>query len=214
MQRGHNRQTVFPQEEDYVSYLANLKEWKLKLGCKVYAYCLLPNHVHLIVDPGKRVENIGLLMKRLAGRHTRRVNKLANRSGSLWEGRFKSSPIQASEYLLSCCRYVDMKPVRLGLVDKPDQYSWSSCKYKMGTEILGWLDMDPFYQSLGRTRVQRSIRYEEWLNAPVTEKEMNTIRYAVRRGQVTANPKYTEILSERFGRNLSLRGPGRPRKEL
>ncbi len=212
MQRGHNSQVVFHEKEDYVSYLASLKEWKIKLKCKVYAYCLMPNHIHLIVDPGDRIENLGLMMKRLAGRYTRRVNKRTQRTGSLWEGRFKSSPIQASEYLLACSRYVDMNPVRLGLVSKPDQYSWSSCRYKVGTEILDWLDLDPFYQSLGRTRLHRCLKYQEWLNGPVPESELKVIRQAVKRGQVTANTRYTEVLSEQFGRDLTPRGPGRPKK--
>ncbi len=85
IQRGHNRQVVFASDQDYLYYLENLQEWKMELGCKVYAYCLMTNHVHLIVDPGSKAENIGLLIKRIAGRQTRYVNKLEKRSGSLWE---------------------------------------------------------------------------------------------------------------------------------
>ena len=85
---------------------------------------LLPDdqHVHLVIDPGDAPENLGLLMKRMAGRQTRYVNMLEKRSGSLWEGRYKSSPISANEYLLACCRYVELNPVRAGMVDVSHLY--------------------------------------------------------------------------------------------
>ena len=108
IQRGHNRQVVFVGDDDYLYYLDNLQEWKSELECKVYAYCLMTNHVHLVIDPGDAPENLALLMKRVAGRQTCYVNKLEKRSGSLWEGRYKSSPINANEYLLACCRYVEL----------------------------------------------------------------------------------------------------------
>ncbi len=213
-QMGHNRQSVFPGEEYYVYYLENLLEWKNILGCKVYAFCLMENHIHLIVDPGDKIENLGLLMKRLAGRQTRRVNCYTHRTGSLWEGRYKSSPIQASEFLLSCCRYVDLHPVRAGLVDSPDKYPWSSCRMKTGVDIKSWLDIDPFYQSLGRTREQRWHRYKEWLDVKVEDSELQLIRDAARRGQITASSLYTGYISDMVGRDLSLRGPGRPPKNM
>ncbi len=103
IQRGHNRQVVFSGDDDYLYYLENLKEWKTELGCKVFAYSLMTNHVHLVIDPGDDVDNLGLLMKRIGGRQTRYINKLEKRTGSLWEGRYKSSLIQANQYLLACC---------------------------------------------------------------------------------------------------------------
>lgn len=108
IQRGHNRQVVFASDDDYLFYLDTLQEWKTALGCKVYAYCLMTNHIHLVIDPGDEPENLALLMKRVAGRQTRFVNKMEKRSGSLWEGRYKSSPINANEFLLACCRYVEL----------------------------------------------------------------------------------------------------------
>ena len=117
VQRGHNKQVVFVERRDYYYYLQNLREWKEKLGCKLYAYCLMTNHIHLIVDPGDEPDNLALLMKRVTARQTRLVNYLEKRTGSLWEGRYKSSPIDTNEYLLTCCRYVEMNPVRAGMVD-------------------------------------------------------------------------------------------------
>ena len=161
IQRGHNRQVVFASDEDYQYYLDNLCEWKEKLGCKVYAYCLMTNHVHLIVDPGEDGGNLARLMKRVAGRQTRYLNRLEKRTGSLWEGRFKSSTISADEYLLACSRYVELNPVRAGIVADPGDYRWSSYGSKTGNKKEAWLDFDPCYMGLADNRKKRAKRYME-----------------------------------------------------
>jgi putative transposase len=214
IQRGHNKQVVFAGDEDYLYYLDNLREWKIELGCKVYAFCLMTNHVHLVIDPGDDEKNLGLLMKRVAGRQTRHVNKVEKRSGSLWEGRYKSSPINANEYLLACCRYVELNPVRAGLVDDPEKYPWSSCPIKTGGRELAWLDFDPFYLSLGGTPQACAVNYREWLHKSVPEEEWKLIQEAAQRGQLTANRKFARMISEKIGRRIELRGPGRPRKNI
>lgn len=210
IQRGHNKQVVFASDEDYSYYLDTLREWKTELGCKVYAFCLMTNHVHLVIDPGDDAKNLGLLMKRIAGRQTRYVNKMEKRSGSLWEGRYKSSPINASEYLLACCRYVELNPLRAGMIDDPEKYRWSSCPVKTGIKALAWLDFDPFYLSLGSTPERCAAKYREWLHATIPEEEWKLIRDATQRGQLTANSSFTRMISEKIGRRLELRGPGRP----
>ena len=163
IQRGHNRQAVFVQVDDYVYYSDTLAEWKEKLGCKAYAYCLMTNHVHLIIDPGKDSENLALLMKRLAGRYTRYINKKEKRTGTVWEGRYKSSPVSSGEYLLACCRYVELNPIRAGIADDPGQYHWSSYSTKIGVDSQQWLALDPFYLSLGVRPKARQHKYREWL---------------------------------------------------
>ena len=155
MQRGHNRQVVFSSEEEFQYYRENLIEFKKQFGCKVYAYCLMTNHVHLIVNPGKNPEALSLLMKRLAGRQTRYVNKLEERSGSLWEGRFKSSIISSKEYLLACCRYIELNPLRAGLVNDPKDYLWSGYNSKVEGIVDKVLDLDSNYRALGNTQKER-----------------------------------------------------------
>jgi len=213
IQRGHNRQVVFAGDDDFFRYLDTLQEWKSKLGCKVYAYCLMTNHVHLIIDPGDHTENLSLLMKRLAGRQTRYVNKMEKRSGSLWEGRYKSSPINANDYLLACCRYVELNPVRAGMAEEPWQYPWSSCPAKTRGKELPWLDLDPFYMSLGHTAEERAEGYKTWLRETIPEQEWKLIREATQRGQLTADRKFEREISEKLGLRLEMRGPGRPKKE-
>lgn len=213
IQRGHNRQVVFAADDDYCYYLETLKHWKAELGCKVYAYCLMTNHVHLVLDPGEHPEHISLLMKRLAGRQSRYVNRLEGRSGTLWEGRYKSSPIQADQYLLACCRYVELNPLRAGMVDDPAAYRWSSCPAKVGEVEVNWLDFDPFYLNMGETITERAARYKEWLRQSIPEGEWQLIREATQRGQLAGSGKFIDEISGKLGRRLSSRGPGRPRKE-
>jgi len=173
----------------------------------------MTNHVHLIIDPGERIENLGLLMKRVAGRQTRYVNKMEKRSGSLWEGRYKSSVVSANEYLLACCRYVELNPLRAGMVEDPSQYHWSSCPVKTGIKEQAWLNLDPFYMSLGKTTDERAEEYRRWLRKPVPEEEWKLIREATQRGQLISGKKFTQEISVKLGRRIELRGPGRPKKE-
>ena len=212
IQRGHNRQVVFTCADDYRYYLGNLAEWKTAYGCKVYAYCLMTNHVHLIIDPGEEPERLGQLMKRIAGRQTRYVNRLEGRSGTLWEGRYKSSPIENDAYLLACCRYVDLNPVTAGMRSAPEDYPWSSCSEHLGGAGEEWLDADPAWLGLAETDEQRVQQYREILARPVSEEERQTIIRPVQRGQLTGGATFIDAVAEHLGRRIECRGQGRPRK--
>jgi putative transposase len=119
VQRGHNKQLVFAEDSDDRDDLDTLATFKLLLDIKVYAFCLMSNHVHLIVQPGEAIAELGGLMKHLGGRQTRFVNRQAARSGTLWEGRYKSSPIETDADLLACCRDVGLNPVRARMTETP-----------------------------------------------------------------------------------------------
>jgi len=212
IQRGHNRQTVFASDDADLYYLTNLAEWKKQLGCKVYAYCLMASHVHLIVDPGADARNLSLLMKRVAGRQTRYVNKQEQRSGTLWEGRYKSSPISTDDYLLACCRYVELNPVRAGIVADPEAYRWSSCRAKVGLADADWLDFDPYYKGLAASVEQRQAKYRDYMRETVSEEELELIRHAIQRGQLTGPDAFVEEIEAKLGQRIEFRGPGRPRK--
>jgi putative transposase len=120
VQRGHNRQVVFAGAEDFERYLGDLRELKDAFGIRVYGYCLMTNHVHLLLGPRESRLALGSFMKALAGRATRYRNRLEGRSGTLWESRYKSSLVQADAYLLACCRYIELNPVWSGMVARPE----------------------------------------------------------------------------------------------
>lgn len=212
IQRGHNRQVVFASDEDYLYYLDNLREWKKNLGCRVYSYCLMTNHVHLVIDPGEDYKNLALLMKHVAGRQTRYVNKLEKRTGSLWEGRYKSSPISTNEYLLSCSRYIELNPVRAGIVAGPAEYRWSSYNGKSGYCAQEWLDYDPCYMELADSQDKRAIKYVNWVTGTIPDGEWEQIRQSVQRGQLTGSNKFVDEIEHKIARRVEFRGQGRPKK--
>jgi putative transposase len=214
IQRGHNKQTVFASDQDYLYYLENLKEWSEAYGCKVYAYCLMTNHLHLIIDPGHDARSMAFLMKRVAGRQTRYVNMLERRSGSLWEGRFKSSTISTDEYLLACCRYVELNPIRAGLVADPAEYQWSSYRERIGMSKDGWLDEDPCYLGLASNRKKREERYKAWVKDSIPKDELELIRQSLQRGQLTASLKFIDEIEGKINRRIEFRVARPPRKKI
>jgi len=212
VQRGHNRQTVFATDGDFLYYLENLREWKEAYGCKIYSYCLMTNHVHLIIEPGENEHSLASLMKRVAGRHTRYVNRLEKRTGSLWEGRFKSSPISADDYLLACCRYVELNPVRAGIVADPADYRWSSYGAKIGRREEDWLDYDPSYLGLADSPKTRAASYEAWVKGTIAAGEWALIRQSLQRGQLTGSSRFIDEIEKKIERRIEFRGQGRPKK--
>ena len=210
VQRGHNRNTVFVADEDYRFYLENLFEWKVKLGIKVYAWCLMTNHVHLIVEPGEDAKTLSELMKRLAGRQSALVNKLEKRTGSLWDGRFKASPIQRDEYMLPCLRYVEMNPVRASMVAGPRQYRWSSYRERMGLVSRKDLDLDLTYLSLGESEDVCREHYKKYVKIGISDKEVKMLREALQRNRLTGNERFAEDVYKRLGFRVENRGRGRP----
>ena len=212
VQRGHNRQTVFVSDDDYNYYRENLIEFKREFNCRIYAYCLMTNHVHLIIDPGDNPEMLSQLMKRVAGRQTRYVNKLEKRTGSLWEGRFKSSIVSPSEYLPACCRYIELNPVRAGVVVNPADYKWSSfnCLAHGKSDLV--VDQRPCYTSLGENGPERQEAWKAYVSDTIADYELKLIRDALQRGQVTGGDKFQQEISKKLGIRLSNKGPGRPKK--
>lgn len=209
VQRGHDRKAVFVKAGDYQYYLDNLEEWKRRLDIKVYSYCLMTNHIHLIVEPGDDSSMVSELMKRLAAKQTRWANRLEGRTGSLWEGRYKISVIDRDNYLLQCCRYVELNPVKAKMVTSADQYRWSSYRAKIGLESTDWLDADPIYIGLSSDKRNRNKRYREFVQAS-GESEAAMIRAAVARNQLTGSSVFVDEIERRIGLRIETRGRGRP----
>ena len=213
IQRGHNRAPVFVSEADYEFYLEILKEWKELLRCRVYAYCLMTNHVHLVIDPGENASSLALLMKRIAARYTRYINRVEQRSGTVWNGRYKSSPIETDRYLLACCRYVELNPVRAKIVASPEKYPWSSYTSRIRVSNGTWLDEHSLFEELGTTEPERRERYRDWVHASIPDDEWELIRTAAQRGQLTGGTRFLKQVHERIGHRVELRGRGRPRSK-
>lgn len=213
VQRGHNRKAVFLADEDYRFYLHNLDEWLRKFDIKLYAWCLMTNHIHLIVGLGEDPMQLSTLMKRVNGRQSAYVNKLEGRSGALWEGRYKASPIQKECYLLACYRYVELNPVKAGMVANAGEYAWSSYQERILGKGQELLDYEGEYLSLGRSDDERKQRYVGFLETGISSSEQKFIQDSVNRNQLTGNNRFVDEIESRICLRVERRGRGRPRHE-
>ena len=125
IQRGNDRQACFFHEDDCLTYLTLLREAALRHGCAVHAYVLMTNHVHLLVTPAEQGA-VSRMMQMLGRNYVTHVNARYRRTGTLWEGRYKSCLVDSEDYVLACYRYIELNPVRAGMVVKPSEYRWSS----------------------------------------------------------------------------------------
>ena len=208
--RGHYRQPVFVRPGDYQAYLEDLIALKQEHGVKVHAYCLMTNHVHLLLAPETESGLAGLI-QRLHARHTLRRNRRDGLEGTLWQGPFDSSVVDTDTYLLVCCRYIELNPVRAGMVSDPVEYRWSSCAARLKGDLPPWLDPDPSFLALGSTVEARTSAYRDFLCEAISEDQQELIREAIQRGQLTGDPDFAERIADKVGRVVQRRGPGRPR---
>lgn len=212
VQRGHNSRAVFARESDYQYFLATLRECRFAYGVKLYAYCLMSDHIHLILEPPAETVMLGKFMKCLAGRQTRYVNRQEARRGTMWESRYKSSVIQIESYLLACCRYVELNPVRSRMVEAPEQYRWSSYRGRIGLERDSLLDPIPGLSSYGDPLGSDRRRYKDFVAEAIPDGEWQLIHEAVQRCQLTGDSSFIGEVERIVGRRIELRGQGRPRR--
>lgn len=210
IQRGNNRQACFYADEDYQFYLEWLKEYSDKTECNVHAYVLMTNHVHLLVTADK-AESISAMMKALGQRYVQYINKMYKRSGTLWEGRYKSCPTQAETYLLACQRYIELNPVRANMVEHPADYRWSSYRANAQGEPSDLISQHEVYTRLGITDADRFSAYRELFRAQLDPKLVDEIRQATNGNYVLGNTQFTQQIEKALGRRVVRGKAGRPR---
>jgi putative transposase len=211
IQRGNNRQACFHADEDYQFYLDWLGEYALATGCEVHAYVLMTNHVHLLLTPQEE-QSAGALMKRLGQRYVQYVNRTYDRSGTLWEGRFRSSIIQEEGYFLACQRYIELNPVRAGMVKQPEEYRWSSCRVNALGEEGSLLTPHSVYLALGGSRKAREAAYRELLQDELDKGLVDEIRKCTNGNFVIGNERFKGEVSKAAGRRVFPGRAGRPKK--
>ena len=211
--RGNNRSAVFYNDKDRRFFVNCLKEAKKKTKSKIYAYCFMTNHVHLLLEPSSS-DGIGDMMQSLGRRYVRYINQTYKRIGTLWEGRFKSSLVSKDEYLLACARYIELNPLRAKMVSDPKDYPWSSFRFRAEGRPDGLLDEDPVYKGLGKTSAERQTRYKEWFKRGIPQGELSLIRDAVQKGGILGSGGFFDAVAKLAGRDVCLRPRGRPRKSL
>ena len=189
IQRGNNRGACFYAEEDYSLYLHHLGELARKFRCAVHAYVLMTNHVHLLLTPA-RLDGPSLLMKHLGQRYVQYVNRVYRRSGTLWEGRFRSSIVQQRDYLLRCYRYIELNPVRAGMVSDLASYVWSSYAVNSGARPDPFVAQHPEFSALAVEGGKRHRAYRGLFEEQIDEPLLRAIRDATNTGYPLASDTF------------------------
>jgi putative transposase len=212
IQRGNNRAATFFTDDDYRYFLDCLRQAKVKCRCRIYAYVLMTNHFHLLVEPAE-VGDLGRFMQSVGRRYVRYVNETYRRTGTLWEGRFKSAAVSRDEYLIACSRYIELNPVRASIVTHPKDYRWSSYQRRALGMSDRLLDEDPWYNGLGTTERDKQERYRQWMDEQISEREWDEIRQATQRGRLIGRETFQKQVEAMTGRHLVGEARGRPKKE-
>ncbi len=159
--RGNHRKEVFRDDSDREQYLVNVKKYKRKFAVRVFHYVLMPNHVHLLVEPTK-ANTLSRFMQGITISHTKRFNSKYGLVGHAWQGRFRAIPIEADSYYLSCARYIELNPVKAGLAAAPDAYPWSSYVNSIDVKTESWLDVHPLLEQY-RQKTAKGTFYERFV---------------------------------------------------
>ena len=211
VQRGHNRQPCFYAVADYLAYLEWLGEAARRSGCQVHAYALMTNHVHLLVTPGD-AQSVPRMMVALGRQYVPYINAVYQRSGTLWEGRYKSSLVQSDAYLLACMRYIELNPVRAAMCIDPADYRWSSYRANALGESQPWLTPHPLYATLGPDEASRLAAYRALFDQVLPEKTVADIRLALSQTQPLGNSRFLDAIEQATGQRREPKPRGRPRK--
>ncbi len=209
VQRGNNRQVCFASDKDLKAYANWLYEGSQKYHVQVHAWVFMTNHIHLLVTP---LEDMAVpSMMQYIGRHyVRYFNYSYGRTGTLWEGRYHSSLVQENEFLLGCQRYIELNPVRAGMVKDPADYSWSSYRANGLGINSKLLTPHALYLGLGSSKRARLKNYRELFKSHVEGELLFDIRYALNKGLVLGNEKFESEVEELTGKRVRPLKRGRP----
>jgi putative transposase len=212
IQRGNDRGAIFFRPEDYARYRTLLGEAARHHGCAIHAYVLMTNHVHVLLTPGVG-GSVSRLMQWLGTRYVRHVNTAHQRTGTLWEGRFLSAPIEGEAHLLACYRYIELNPVRAGMVAAPGDYPWSSYRaHAEGAADLLIAD-HPLFVALGADAAERQAAYRALFAEVLSEDWVTGLRAATNGGWAFGGDRFKEQIAVAARRRVAPLPKGRPRED-
>ncbi|MFA7555352.1 MAG: transposase [Spongiibacteraceae bacterium] len=208
IQRGSNRQACFASEEDFAAYAYWLEESARKNKVAIHAWVFMTNHVHLLVTP-TTFDGVSRMMQAVGRYYVRYFNHTYRRTGTLWEGRFKSCVIDTDNYLLICQRYIELNPVRAGMVASPEEYAWSSYQANgLGKAVRLWTP-HWVYEQQAVTVEARAKAYRTLFNTHIDTAVLNEIREASNKGLALGSERFKQEVEELSGRRVTAmkRGP-------
>ena len=209
--RGNNRSEIFCANEDYRFYLEKLQLACDKHGCSVHAYVLMTNHVHLLLTPQEE-ESVGKALQLIGRYYVQYFNHTYQRTGTLWEGRYKATLIDSETYLLTCMRYIELNPVRAGMVSHPSEYPWSSYRYNALGQPNPLITPHLQYRRLGKAEEERQAAYRQLFRHHIPEASLAEIREATNKAWVLGNDRFKQRIQKLLERRVEPAARGGDRK--
>jgi len=213
IQRGNNRAACFFAESDYRLYLECLRDASVRLDCAVHAYVLMTNHVHLLVTP-RQPGAVSRMMQHVGRRYVRTVNDGYRRSGTLWEGRFRSNLVESERYFLICQQYIELNPVRSAMVGHPRDYRWSSHRHYAEGLLDPLLAEHECFDRLGVTVEDRRDAYRALFRGYIDQRELQEIRETANRGWPLGSEQFKDQVEMALRRTVRPGKQGRPRGKM
>ena len=209
--RGNNREDVFKDVKDYKKYIEILKRYKEKYKFRLYHYILMRNHVHLVIEPIKKGGTLAEIMKSINLSYVQYYKFRYKHIGHFWQDRYKSIIISKDEYLLACGSYVELNPVRAGIVKDPRDYKWSSYNVYAYGKANSLVDEHSIYKGLSKNDRERRKRYREFVKRMLREKE--AMKGEMDRRVIYGSKEFIDKVRKKYNIEAVMRQKGRPRKE-
>lgn len=211
IQRGNDRQLIFRDPGDYSVFLGRLWESAKQFKVAIHAYVLMSNHLHVLASPSDLI-GLGRMMQRVGRHYVPYFNHKYERAGTLWQGRYKTTIIDSEEYFLTCCRYIELNPVRAGMVSNAADYPWSSYQHHIGMRTDTRITDHPLYWALGNTPFEREATYKALTEQALTPEELDRMRRSTTKGWALGSDQFKAQLEKLTLRRVSPAKGGRPFK--
>jgi len=213
--RGNNREPIFVANEDYRFYLDKLQDACIKHVCDVHAYVLMTNHIHLLITPHK-ADSISKTMQMMGRYYVQYFNHTYNRTGTLWEGRYKASLVDSEAFALTCYRYIELNPVRANMVQHPAEYPWSSYRMNALGKDDSLVTPHYLYAALGQNDALRQMHYRALFETHIDHKTIDEIRTCANKAWVLGSDYFKAKIEAQLNRRTtpSIRGGDRRSDEF
>lgn len=213
VQHGNDHRQIFQDADDYDAFLKWLRDASKLFKVAIHAYVLMPDHLHLLLSPSDE-NGLARMMQWVGRQYVPYFNRKYKREGTLWKGRYKATVIEPERYFMACCRYIELNPVRNGLVSDPAEYLWSSYMHHIGAKQDSIITDHSKYWALGNTPFDREAAYKELTERPLESGEIKQIREATAKGWALGSAEFKLNLEKKTSRRLSPVKKGRPRKQV
>ena len=213
IQRCHDGISLFRDDDDYQTFLRYVGQAAKQFRVAIHAYVLMPDHIHFALTPSDE-QGLSKMMQHIGRYYVPYFNHKYQRGGSLWQGRFKATVLQAESYFLPCSVYIETNPVRAGLVSETADYPWSSYQHHAGQRLDPLVSDHPIFWALGNTPFQREANYKEMIAASVSAKQIDVLTEATNKGWLLGTTDFKVDMAKLVERRIEPAKPGRPRKQV